>query len=206
MPKISFTFLCVLTLFGCSYYVEDDYSSQMELMYDIQTKVQEVRNSPYTGLIFIYEGPFGWSYPEYRFKINLKNGVTAEYMELKSHSGLQARNLWNAGVRTHDEMQEKLEAVRFKVNSKNCPIITLLKNDLWNSVVKFASEFTPSDSKRIILDGGSSFNFYLSDGDYNILKYSVIDEDHPLTIKAFEIIKQLKACQKQIDNKKVIIN
>lgn len=80
-------------------------------------------------------------------------------------------------------------------------MITDFTNELWKMVVNYSSSFNHVETKRIILDRGYSFNFYLSDGDYNTLRYSVIEHDHPLTIKAFEFIELLKECNKIVNDK-----
>lgn len=189
-----------LAIVGCAYNSDADYSTFMELAHDIQDDVRGDKNIPHRGFMFLYKGPWGWSEPEYRFTVNISKNYSVEFMELKEQSISQAITLWDSGVRTQDEMISNIKATRFRLNSANCSMISELTNDMWKSVTSYSSNFSHGEAERVILDGGHSFNFYLSDGDYNTLKYSVFDKNHPLTVKALNFIEQLKICNKEVNN------
>jgi hypothetical protein len=173
-----------LTIVGCAHIGDADYSTFMELAHDIQDEVRGDKNIPHRGFMFLYKGPWGWSEPEYRFTVDINKNYSVEFMELKEQSISQARALWGSGVRTQDEMNANIEATRFRLNSANCSDVPELTNEIWKAVTSYSSNFNHAEVKRVILDGGYSFNFYLAGGDYNTLKYSVFDNDHPLTVKA----------------------
>jgi hypothetical protein len=189
-----------LAIVGCAHSGDADYSTFIELAHDIQDDVRGDKNIPHRGFMFLYKGPWGWSEPEYRFTVDINKNYSVEFMELKEQSISQARTLWDSGVRTQDDMNANIKATRFRLNSANCSIVPELTNEIWKSVTRYSSNFNHAEAKRVILDGGYSFNFYLSDGDYNTLKYSVFDQDHPLTLRALKFIEQLKSCNKEVNN------
>lgn len=198
IQRLNIIFYC-FALVGCAHNGDADYASFMELAHDIQDDIRGEKNIPHRGFMFLYKGPWGWSEPEYRFTVDINKNYFVEFIELKVQSVSQAETLWNSGVRTKEEMRANIEVTKIQLSSKNCAVIPELTNELWSSVTTYSSSFNHTEVKRIILDGGYSFNFYLSDGDYNTLKYSVIDKDHPLTIKALIYIEQLKACDKKVN-------
>ncbi|NVJ61513.1 MAG: hypothetical protein HWE27_14040 [Gammaproteobacteria bacterium] len=186
--------LLSLMVVGCAHYRDADYESFLELYHELEDDVTGDKNIPQLGFMFLYKGPTGWSNAEYRFTVNIEKNYSVELIELSKQSGHQAMDMWQSGVRTRDEMRARLDMTRIRTNATNCTIVPELLKDLWQSVTTYASGFKADEIKRIILDGGYSFNFYLTDGDYNTLKFSVVDKDHPLTKKALEFIEQIKSC------------
>jgi len=196
--KLSIVFYSLIIV-GCAHNGDADFSSFMELAHELQDDVRGDKNIPRRGFMFLYKGPWGWSDPEYRFTVDINNNYSVEFMELKEQSVSQARTLWDSGVRIQEGMSANIEATKFRLNSANCSVVPELTTEIWKTVTSYSSNFSHAEVKRIILDGGYSFNFYLSDGDYNTLKYSVFDHDHPLTIKAMKFIEQLKSCNEKVN-------
>jgi len=132
--------------------------------------------------------------PEFRITIDERKQPFVEFIQLEEHSVTQAMNMWDAGVRTFENKNKQIKMERFAVSSKSCSHIKNFSEHIWNEVKKAASNFEPVESRKIMLDGGATYTFYLADGDYHNISYSVVEEDNALVVDTLEFIEATKRC------------
>lgn len=184
--------MTVLCGVSCSNLHKADMSaSELDPWYEIAEHIRGTDNIPLKGLMFLYAGPFAWSEPEWRIVVDFHDDYETEVIRLEEHSSFQASRMFDEGVSDIRELKKGLKMHRVVTNGSACGDIYMMVSDVWRKVQLISTDFDyPEDDglHRLMVDGGSSNTIWLSNGEYQTLSFSTVDDHHEIVrmIEKFE--------------------
>lgn len=178
------------TLFGCTRYANYDFETSGEAWLEAEEHVRGLQNVPFQGFMFLYSGPWAWSEPDWRITVDFRKGFLAKVRRYEFHPGFQAREIFESGVRTREELFEELSYEEWVTTASQCPGLKGQTDELWSMVTSRAADFSYNldGNVRVMLDGGFSYDLWLSNGMMEKTGYSVVLKSDPIVqaIQAYE--------------------